>query len=54
MTAKPTCVVMVTELEGLADLARTVPGAEIITAYDRDSALKRAAPRFRLFWPRQK
>jgi phosphoglycerate dehydrogenase-like enzyme len=43
MSGKPTRVVIVVELEGLAEGARRVPGVEIITAYDRESALKEAA-----------
>jgi D-2-hydroxyacid dehydrogenase (NADP+) len=43
MSGKPTRVVVVVELEGLAEGARRVPGVEIVTAYDRESALKEAA-----------
>jgi D-2-hydroxyacid dehydrogenase (NADP+) len=43
MSAKPTRVVVVVELEGLVEGARRVPGVEIITAYDRESALREAA-----------
>jgi phosphoglycerate dehydrogenase-like enzyme len=43
MNDRPTRVVIVIELEGLAESARRVPGVEVVTAYDRESALKAAA-----------
>jgi phosphoglycerate dehydrogenase-like enzyme len=43
MSGKSTRVVIVVEVEGLEEAARRVPDVEIITAYDRASALRRAA-----------
>ena len=43
MSGKLTRVVVVVELEGLVEGARRVPGVEVVTAYDRGSALKEAA-----------
>ena len=43
MSGKSTRVVIVVELEGLAEAARRVPGIDVVTAYDRASALKHAA-----------
>jgi len=42
MSGKSIPVVIVTELEGLAELSEAVPGFEIIKAYDRETALRRA------------
>jgi phosphoglycerate dehydrogenase-like enzyme len=42
MSGKSIPVVIITDLEGLAELAQAVPGFEIIKAYDRESALRRA------------